>query len=118
VAKKGLSPSIAARSLLTSIKDLIFKDVGLQTEDLLVTVFDHRKRRFRIYSWKEFQTIPNAMEAVVAAGWSCQDLQEMSQKVPNHQVSESDLAALRKDAKARRKRISIRNSADPVSAFE
>lgn len=104
--------------VLTSVKDLIFIDVELRIGDLLVTVFELQEKKRKTYWWRDFEMIPGATQAVVAAGWSCQGLQGLSQKIRKHQVSDVDLQELRKEAVIRRMYISTRDLAGPVSAFE
>ncbi|KAL4891346.1 hypothetical protein BDV59DRAFT_209022 [Aspergillus ambiguus] len=96
---------------------IIFADAERGVDDLVVTFCCNRF--YNRCPWSEYKSIgPEATAAVVNAGWSCSELDQISETMREGGFDERELDRLRRKARNKRRRISYRNPSDPQSVFE
>lgn len=96
---------------------ICFADVERGADDLVVKFC--RNRFSDRCPWSEYKSIgPEATAAVVKAGWSCSELDQIATSLHEGRFDERKLDRLRQEARNNRCRISYRNLSDPRSVFE
>ncbi|OQE79424.1 hypothetical protein PENNAL_c0051G03555 [Penicillium nalgiovense] len=94
-----------------ALSAIVFIDAHRGAGDLVVTIC--RGFSLAYLSWSEFKSLGSfATSAVVAAGWSCRKLDQITESVREGLFLEEELDQLREQARDKRNRVSVRRPSD------